>query len=575
MKLRAWANFFDLRKATLVFVIVFVATLAVVPLFFLIWDSFKAVTVGNLLDLSLTNFTLDNFRQAYADPRILGMLRNSFIFAVGSMIVAFIFGGSIAFLVERTNTPFRNVIYGLMYIPLVMPSMLKAIAWILLISPTIGLFNKTWFFFGFTQPLFNAYSIPAMFWVEGLSMAPLTFLLLGAALRAMDPSLEEAAYTSGANKTLTLYKVTLRLMTPALASIALLQFVRGLEAFEVPLMMGGSQGLMVFSTNIYVAIREMFPPRYGEAFVSSLVLIVLSVIGVALYQRTMKGAERYATITGKGYRPRLIDLGRGRLLAAAFILFFLFMAVILPFLVLLWASLLPFYQLPSQEALSTVTLRNYRFILIRPEFLVTLKNSALLGAVVSVGGMLLATLVSWIVIRMRIKGARLLDTLVFIPYVMPGIAIGFSYMIVFLMFPNPIYGTIWILVLAYLVRFLPQATRFTHTGLTQIKAELEEAASASGAGFFTILRRITIPLMLPSLVAGALYLLILSMKVLSMAAVLYTSNSLILPVFLFTLWRDGSIPLTGALAVLMVLVLTIVAIISRKLAQRHAIVAEV
>ncbi|MBM2830990.1 MAG: sugB 2 [Dehalococcoidia bacterium] len=545
-----------------------------IPVFFLLWDSFKDVQVGNLLDLSLNNFTLKNFRVAFADPRTPAMIGNSLIFAFGAMAVAFVFGGVIAFLVERTNTPFRNFIYGLMYIPLVMPSMLKAIAWILLLSPTIGWFNKVWFLFGFTQPLFNAYSVPAMFWVEGLSMAPLTFLLLGAALRAMDPSLEEAAFTAGASKPVTLYRITFRLMTPALAGIALLQFIRGLEAFEVPLMMGAGQGLMVFSTNIYMSMREMFPPAYGEAFVSSLALIALSVIGLVLYQRAMSGAERYATITGKGYRPRLMDLGRWRRAAGAFILFFLLVAVILPFFVLLWASFLPYYQLPSAEALSLFTWKNYRFLLSRPEFLLTLKNTAILGVIVAGGGMLLATLISWMVVRLKVKGARLLDALVFIPYALPGIAIGFSYMIFFLMFPNPIYGTIWILVLVYLVRFLPMGTRFTHAGLAQIKAELEEAASTSGAGLFTIMRRIIIPLMLPSLIAGALYLLILSMKVLSMAAVLYTAQSLILPVLLFTLWRDGSIPLTGALSVLMVLVLSGLTILSRKLAQRRGMVAE-
>jgi iron(III) transport system permease protein len=551
-----------------------VVILAVIPVFFLLWDSFKDVQVGNLFDLSLTNFTLKNFRVAFADPRTPGMIGNSLIFAFGAMAVAFVFGGTIAFLVERTNTPFRNFIYGLMYIPLVMPSMLKAIAWILLLSPTIGWFNKVWFLFGFTQPLFNAYTVPAMFWVEGLSMAPLTFLLLGAALRAMDPSLEEAAFTAGASKPVTLYRVTFRLMTPALAGIALLQFIRGLEAFEVPLMMGAGQGLMVFSTNIYMSMREMFPPAYGEAFVSSLALIALSVIGLVLYQRAMSGAERYATITGKGYRPRLMDLGRWRLAAGAFILFFLFAAVILPFFTLLWASFLPYYQLPSAEALSLFTWKNYRYLLSRPEFLLTLKNTAILGAIVAGGGMLLATIISWMVVRLKVKGARLLDALVFIPYALPGIAIGFSYMIFFLMFPNPIYGTIWILVLVYLVRFLPMGTRFTHAGLAQIKAELEEAASTSGAGAFNLMRRIIIPLMLPSLIAGALYLLILSMKVLSMAAVLYTAQSLILPVLLFTLWRDGSIPLTGALSVLMVLVLSGLTILSRKLAQRRGMVAE-
>jgi iron(III) transport system permease protein len=551
-----------------------VGALALPPLFLLLWDSFKEVCIGNLLDLRVTNFTLLNFREAYADPKALLTLSNSFMFAFGSMLVAFLFGGSIAFLVERTNVPYRNVMYGLMFMPLILPGVLKAIAWILLLSPVIGILNQAWLFLGFDQPLFNAYSIPAMFWVEGLSQSSLTFLLLGAALRTMDPSLEEAAYTAGAGKLSTLFRVTLKLMTPALAGIALLQFVRGLEAFEVPFLMGAFQGIMVFSTNIYFALREFSPPLYGEAFVYSLVLILLSFGGLLLYQRAVGRAGRFVTITGKGYRPRLIDLGRWRVVAAAYMFFFFFVAIILPVMVLLYASFLPFYQVPSREAFDSFSWDNYRYIFERADLWPTLKNTAIVGLAVSAGGMLLATIVSWVVVRLRPAGSRLLDSLVFIPFAIPPIAIGFSYMITFLMFPNPVYGTVWILVLAYLVSFLPIATRFTHAGVAQIKAELEEAAVISGAGFLTVLRRVIIPLILPSLVAGGLYLFLLSAKVLSAAAILHTPDSQVLSVLLLQIWREGETPILGALSVMMVGVLTILTILSRKLAQRQAMAVE-
>jgi iron(III) transport system permease protein len=557
----------------LVLVTAFVGATSLIPVFFLVWDSFKEVYVGNLFDKSLTNFTLVNYRQALADPRAFGMLGDSFFFATGAMAVAFFFGGTIAFLVERTNTPLRNAIYGLMFIPLIMPSMLKAIGWILFLSPTIGLFNRVWLFFGFAQPIFNAYSIPAMFWVEGLSMTPLTFLMLGAALRAMDPSLEEAAYTAGAGKFSTMVRITLRLMTPALAGIALLQFVRGMEAFEVPLLMGASAGIHVFATNIYFAAREINPPLYGQAFVFSLVLIVICMVGLFIYQRIMGRAGQYATVTGKGYRPRLLDLGKWRPAATGFILLFLVFAVILPFLILLYASYLPYYQVPSAKAFSVMSWDNYRSLLSRSDVLLTVKNTALLTTVVSVGGMLIATMVSWIVVRMRAKVGRVLDGLIFVNYAVPGIATGFAFMIFFLTFPNPIYGTIWILVLAYLVNFLPIGTRFTHAGLAQIKAELEEAAASSGAGIFTIMRRVVIPLILPSMIAGGLYIFLLSARVLSSAAILYTPDSMVLSVMIFQLWNEGSIPMVGSLAVLMILVFTILTIISRRLGQRRAVVA--
>jgi len=569
------ASLFDYRTVALILVSLFVGALAVIPLFYLVWNSFKPVALGNLDDFSFGNFTLDNYIYAYSDPAIFAMLFDSFFFAGGSMVVAFIFGGVIAFLVERTDTPMRNLAYSIMFIPLILPSVLKAIGWVLLLGPNNGVLNKIWLSFGFTEPLFNAYSIPAMFWVEGLSMAPLTFLLLGAALRGMDPSLEEAAFTSGAGKTATFRRVTLKLMTPALAGIGLLQFVRGLEAFEVPIIMGMNKGIEVFSTNIYISLRDISPPDYGTAFVLSLVLVMLGMMGVGIYHRVMAKSERYATVTGKGYRPRLIPLGRWRWWAGGFILFFLFVSTILPFLVLLWASLLPFYEAPSMEALSKISLNMYRDLFSRDTLYLAIKNTLILCLTVSVGGMLLATVVSWIVIRLRPKGGKVLDTLAFLPFTIPGIAMGFGFMVVFLTFPNPIYGTLWILVLGYLAAFLPIATRFTHAGLTQISAELEEAATTSGAGLFTVMRRIIIPLVLPSLVAGGLYLFLLSAKVVSMAAILWTPDSVVLGVYVLQLWDIGRLPLVSALSVVIIVGFTFLTFAARALLQRRTIVAEI
>ncbi len=574
LKRERLASLFDYRTLVLVTVTAFVGSMAVIPLFYLVWNSFKPVGLGNLSDFSLSNFTLQNFVRAYSDPGTFAMLLDSFFFAAGSMMVAFFFGGVIAFLVERTNAPMRNAAYGFMFIPLVMPSMLKAIGWVLLLSPNTGILNKIWFSFGFQEPLFNAYSISAMFWVEGLSMAPLTFLMLGAALRGMDPSLEEAAFTSGAGRLFTFRKVTLKLMIPALAGIGLLQFIRGLEAFEVPLVMGSGEGIHVFSTSIYLSVREIAPPDYGGGFVLSLVLIAFGVTGVTLYQRTMAKSERYATVTGKGFRPRLISLGKWRWVAGGFIIFFLLASTILPFLVLLWASLLPFYQVPSMEAVSQVTLDSYQQLFSRDNFYLAVKNTAILCTLVSVGGMLLATVVSWMVIRLKSKGSRVLDTLAFLPYTIPGIAMGFGFMVVFLAFPNPIYGTLWIIVLAYLANFLPIATRFTHAGVAQIRAELEEAATTSGAGLFTVMWRIIIPLILPSLVAGGLYLFILSAKVMSMAAILWQPDSVILSIYVLQLWDEGSLPVVGAFSVVVIVAFTFLTIVARSVAQRRTIVAE-
>lgn len=554
-------------------VVVFV--LALIPLFFLLWNSFKDASRGEIADFSLGNFSLANFLVAYGSPNILVDLGNTFQFALGSMVVALLLGGSIAFLVERTNTPYRNVIYGLMFMPLILPSMLQAIAWVMLLSPNIGFVNRLWMFLGFGQPLFNVYSMPAMWWVEGLSMSPLAFFMLGASLRAMDPSLEEAAYTAGANRVATLFHITFRLMTPALAATALLLLVRGLETLDVPLILGTRGDIWVYASRIFFALKLLMPPNYSEAYVLSLVLLVLCFFGILTYQRALARSERYVTVTGKGYRPRLVDLGKWRPVAGGGLLFFLFGAYILPFFVFLWVSLLPYLEVPSAEALTRLSLNNYAQLFNRRDVLLMLKNTAILCAVVSLGSMFLALMVSWIVLRLKPRGVRVLDTVAFIPYAIPSIALAFSFMIVFLYIPVGVYGTIWILVLAYLCKFLPMATRFTNSGLAQIHKELEEAASSSGASFVVVLWRILVPLLLPTLVAGGLYIFIISIKVFSIAAVLFSPDTRVLSVFMWELWAGGEVNQLGALAVLMIMILTALTIVVRKLTQRKALVAEV
>jgi iron(III) transport system permease protein len=550
-------------------VAVFIGFYALVPFFLLLFDSFKHVSITNIFDFSL-DFTLDNYIKAYSNPRTYTMLLNSFIFTFGSMAVGAFFGLTIAFLVERTNCPLRNITYGLMFVPMVMPGAVKAIAWILLLSPKIGIFNKVWLSLGFSEPLFNAYSLPAMFWVEGIAMAPLIFVLVGAAFRGMDPALEEAAYMAGAGRVTTFFRVTLRLITPAIAGALLLKFIRGIESFEIPLIMGLPSGILVFSTNIYLTIKEQFPPDFGLGFTYSMTLMVLALIGLGLYQRVTSRSEKFAAISGKGYRPRFFDLGKWKWAGTGFIFFYLTVGILLPFGILLWASFLPYFMPPSQEALSQLTLENYPYIFSRPDALLMLKNTLYLGTIATAGAMALALLVSWIVIRLRVKGSRILDMIAFSPYAIPGIVVGVAFLVIFLYIPNPIYGTLWILVLAYVINFLPMGTRFTHSGLMQINKELEEAAAISGAGVFGVFRRIIIPLLLPSLVAGGLYIFLHAVRVMSTAAILYTADSVILPIYIWRVWEEGgTIGPLGALSVVMIVVLTILTILSRRLRTRR------
>ena len=542
------------------------AALIAFPLGLLVVNSFRDVTAGNL-GFSLSHLTLDNYKTAYSSPRTFTMLLNSLWFAVGSMIVALFLGGTLAFLAERTDLRFRQFIPAIVMVPLIMPSVVKGIAWIFLLSPRIGLLNQVWRGLGFDGPLLSAYSLPAMIWVEGISMSTLSFLLIGATIRRMDPTLEEAAFGSGASTAKVLYRVTLPLLVPGLAGVVLLLFIRGLEAFEIPMLLGFNARIFVFSTNIYYSLRGAFPPAYGLGFAYSMTLVVFTVAGLLFYQRALSHSERYSVVAGKGYRPRLVALGPSRYLAWAFVAFYTVVSVLLPFFILVWSSLLPYYQLPSLRALSAASLVNYMSVLGTSDFLLAIKNTAILTGVSSTGIMFIAMLGSWYIHRTNITGRRLLDFLMFLPYAVSGMAVGVAFMILFLSFDNPLYNTIWIIVLAYIVNYLPIGSRFTHAAIVQVHKELEEAAWASGAGFWRTLRVIWVPLMLPALVNGALYVGILTMKVLSIAVLLYGPDSTVLSVYLWRVWDSGNPGEASALSVVLIVTLGALTLFARRLAR--------
>lgn len=547
---------------------VFVAT----PLALLILNSFRAVSVGDL-GFQWTHLTLFNYVEAYSSPNTFAMLLNSFWFALGSMGVAMVFGCGLAFLSERTDLRFRHWIPAMVMVPLIMPGVVKGIAWIFLLSPRIGVLNQPWLAL-FGTPLLEAHSIPAMIWVEGISMSPLTFLLVGSIIQRMDPSLEEAASGSGAPRWKVMSRVTLPLLTPALAGVALLLFIRGIEAFEIPMLMGANAGIFVFSTNIYHSLREASPPEYGLAFAYCMTLILLTVGALWIYQRQVRRSERYTVVMGKGYRPRLIRLGRWSWLGWGFAGFYGLVGALLPFFILLWASLLPYYQPPSVEALSQVSLENYATVLQMHDLRDAAENTIVLGVVSSVAAMFLTALASWFIFRTHLGWRKLLDFVIFLPYAFPGLIVGVAFMILFLSFKNPLYNTIWIIVLAHVVNFLPIGSRFTHAAVMQVHKELEEAASASGAGFWRTLRHIWLPLLTPALTNGTLFLLILSFKVMSVAALLQGPDSMVLSVYLWNIWSGGEAGLSSALSVLLVITLGFLTIVSRRLARGPAAARE-
>jgi iron(III) transport system permease protein len=497
-------------------------------------------------------FTLENFRTAYSSAESIPLLLNSLKFASGTAVFSLLVGTFFAWVNERTNTPLKPLFFAMSVIPLVIPGILFTVSWIMLASPKIGIFNlvlRNWF--GIVGPAFDIYSLPGMIWVDGLHYSPVAFLLVTAAFRSMDPSLEESALMSGASIVQIAYRVTLKLAWPAIVAAFLILFVRAIESFEVPALLGLPVGIQVFTSSIYEAIHR-YPSDVGLASAHAITLLLITSVGIYLQSRLSGQGSKYSTVTGKGFRPRVMDIGRWRYLTTGIFLTYVLFVVVLPFLVLFWSSLQKYYSVPSVAALKNVSLDAYRTVLNYPGFTSAVLNSLALALVSATAVMLLTSVICWIVVRTKIPGRWMLDNLASLPLVFPGLVLGLAIMICYLTLPIGVYGTLWILIIAYVTKFLPYGMRYNTTSMLQIHRELEESAAMSGASWGMIFWRIILPLLKPGLLAGWIYVVIVSIRELSSSILLYSPGSEVVSILIWEFWQNGQYVELSAFGVMLI-----------------------
>src|SRR3972149_420447 len=442
-----------------------------IPLVLLLYGSIRSAPIGE----PGATYTIQNYVKAYFDREFYLLFWNSLKFAVGTTAISFLIGTYLAWVSERTNTPLKKLFVVMALIPFIIPGILSTIAWILLLSPKIGLINLVIKeLLGLESAPFNVYSMGGMVWAEAIHLYPLVFLLMSAAFRNMDTSLEEASLSAGPSTFTTFTRITLPLMRPAMVSVLVIMFIRGIEAFEVPALIGVPARISVFTTKIFLATHQ-FPSDFGLAGSYAVTLLVISTAGVLIYGKITRREERYATVTGKGYRPRVIDLGAWKYATcgSAFLIFLL--AVIFPVFVLLWSSFIPYYGVPSWELVEKLTLSNYKYIFNYPLAVTAFKNSFYLSIGSATLVMLLTSVIAWVTVKSKLPGRIFLDNMAFIPIAMPGIVLGVLIW-VYLTLPIPIYGTIWVLLLAYITKFMPYGIRAASASMIQINKALEEAS---------------------------------------------------------------------------------------------------
>ena len=541
-----------------------------VPLLMVAWTSFKTMRPGEpgFLDLALS---LSNYARAFGEPRFWRATENTLTFSVYSSALAFALGAFLAWVVDRTDTPLARLVGLLTLGRIIIPGILITVSWILVASPTIGLLNGVILSLTGVKGAVNIYSFWGMVWVHGLEMVPLAYLLLSAAFQAMDPRLEEASVMTGAGTWRTLRRVTFPLAAPAIGAALLLLFITTLETFEVPLLMGGRAGVPVYATEIYLRTSRT-PIDWGISSTYAMALMVVSIALLALYFRLLRHGDRYQTITGKDYRPRRVALGRWRYLTCASALLIVFLTTGVPFLMMLYASFLPEYVPLTADPFEYFTFANYTTLFSERDYaLDPLINSTLLGLGTATVVMLIVSAIAYFVHKTRIPGRKALDVLAFAAIAIPSVVLGAAFLWLYLLVPVPILGTLIIIGLAYVTKYLPFALRFVTTSMVQIHSELEEAAQVAGAPWWKNFLRIYLPLLKPGLMAGWFWVMVHAYRELTIALMLVRADNRTAATVIFDLWENGSFQALSAFGVVIFLLLIALVAVSHAISRRYGI----
>ena len=559
-------------------VLLCVILLVATPLVFLVLGSFSTATVPG--DFSFATLGLANYREVWLEADTYRVFGDTMIYVGGATAIGISVAGILAWLVERTNVPGKVWIYAGVPMTLAIPGMLQGIAWVLLLSPRIGFVNtlvkQT---FGLSANPFNIYTMGGMIMVEGLRLVPTAFLMLIPLLRSMDPALEEAASMSGAHPVSMLRKVTLKLMLPGILAVVIYQAMTALKVFEVPGILGLPGGIYVFSTKIYAALHTaMGTPAYGVANTLAIIYVIIAVGAIYLYSRVIGHSERYAIVSGKGYRPRPVDLGAWRWVGFSFCMLFLLLSIIVPFLVLVYVSLLPFLQAPSARAFSLMTLNNYKELFHADLVGTVMTNTVIMVVATSTMTVVFSFIISLIVIRSKFWGRKILDQLSFLPHAVPGIVLGLAFFWVFLQVDKlgiPLHGGVWAISIAFAVSFMSYGTRSMNAAILQIHKDLEEAAQVSGARNWRVMWRVFFPLMLPTIVGVWIWAMLHAVRQAGTPLILYEgTDNQVLAVYIWEMWDHGSTGVVGAIGVLLIAALLIITLGLRMLgfgrgAQSH------
>lgn len=541
--------------------ILLVGALTVFPVLMLVLGSFSEGLTA------FGHFTTDKYVAAYTDPAFFEVIANTAIFVLGTSLLSTILALFLAYLNTRTDIPFKGLFRVISIVPMMIPHLLFAVSWALLLNPSNGLVNlalkQT---FGLDEAPFNIYSLWGMILVEGLLELPIAYLIIAPAMASFDVALEESSRVCGAGTWRTLLRVTLPVLRPAILAAFTLGIVRSLASFAVPAMIGMPGRVQVLATHLYTMISTGFATDYGKAAAVGMSVLVASVTLIVVYRALTAESEKFVTVSSRGFRPTLIELGRARLPLFGLVGLLSLALIVLPVAVLLYTSFVPYSMVPSSRAFSLMSLRHWTAVLEDPISLLALKNSLFLAVVGATLGVMLSVFVAYVIVKVKSRAAGLLESLSYLSFSFPGIVIGVGFMWFFVQ--TPLYATIWALLLGYIATYLPYGIRPMASAFVQIHGHLEESSLVCGASPLTTMRRIIVPLLIPGIVSGWILLASMFVRELTLSVVLSRPGTEVLAVQILRFSEDGLWGRLSALGIVMIFISTTLVVLATVVGNR-------
>jgi len=549
------------RRGLTLTLILLVGLLTVAPVAMLLLGSFSQG-----LD-AFGHFTLSKYASAYSDPGLWKVLFNTAVFVVGSTLLATLLALFLAYLNTRTDIPFKFLFGVLAIVPMMIPHVLFSVSWALLANPSNGLMNLALMeTFGLAKGPLNIYSMPGMILVEGLLNMPIAYLIIAPAMASFDVSLEESSRVFGAGTWRTLLRITLPVLRPAILAAFVLGIVRSLASYAVPRVLGVPGNEEVLATYLYEMISIGFAPDYGKAAALGMSVLLVAVVLIWLYRRLTGEGSRFVTISSRGWRPAVVPLGRWRMPLFALVALLSFIVIVLPVVVLLYTSFVPYAMVPSRAAFAAMSFKHWAEVLGDATSLLALKNSLFLAIVGATLGVLLSLFVAYVIVKLRTRGAALLETLTYLSFAFPGIVIGIGFMWFFVQ--TPLYATVTALLIGYIATYLPYGVRPLASAFVQVHDHLEESSLVCGASRMTTMRRIIVPLLVPGIVSAWILMATMFLRELTLSVVLSRPGSEVLAVQVLSFADDGLWGQLSALGIIMIAISTLLVIGARLVGRR-------